>query len=236
MSTARDLINSSFRLIGVLAGGETASAQEMNDALATLNDMIDSWSNERLTIFNVAPETFPLVPAQQTYTMGTGGDFDTARPLKIENAKIQVVTNGQTNEYPLQISNQDQWADIRIKTVTTSLPSILYMDGAYPLQNLNLWPIPSVANSIILYSWKPLSDFSTLNTVASLPPGYSKALRYNLAIELAPEYGKQADQSVVAGAIEGKENIKRANITPRYMATDSALQDYRKPFNWLTGE
>jgi hypothetical protein len=61
-------------------------------------------------------------------------------------------------------------------------------------------------------------------------------LRYNLAIELAPEYGKEPSETTLGIAIQSKAKIKRMNSKPLYLKTDSALQTRGHVFNWLTGE
>jgi len=43
-TTAIDLINSSARLAGILASGETLTSDEANDALNVLNDVLEGWS------------------------------------------------------------------------------------------------------------------------------------------------------------------------------------------------
>ncbi len=231
MSTVRDLVKGSLRLIGAIAQGETPSAEEQADALLVLNEMLDSWSTENLTIFAKVREEFALVGNQAVYTMGPTGDFDTTRPLRIENAGIIQ----DLSEYPIGILNQDQWAAIRIKTSTSTLPSKIYLEGTYPLETVNVWPVPSAAATIALYSWKPLASFATVNSTVDLPPGYLKALRFNLALMLCPEYGRQPDTAVVAGALESKENIKRMNIKPLLMQVDPGLLR-RRAFNIITGE
>lgn len=50
MSTARDLITMSLRSIGVLHSGETPSAEEADDALDTLNQMLSSWLYEGIDL------------------------------------------------------------------------------------------------------------------------------------------------------------------------------------------
>lgn len=236
MSTARDLINGSLRLLGVLANGETAQAQEMTDGFLALNEMIDSWSTESLMVFAETRESFLFVGGQQTYTMGVGGNFNTSRPQKITNAAVQVIGTSPPNEIPIEIINEDQWAGIQVKSITSSIPTRLYMDGANPLQNLSYWPIPNIAYNAILYSWKPLSAIADVNTTIVFPPGYAKALRFNLAVTLGPEYGREPNQIVIAGANDSKANIERMNVTTQLMATDPALAAQAKTFNWITGD
>ncbi len=49
--TAGDQINRALRLLGILAEGETPSASMSQDALMAMNQMIESWSIERLSVF-----------------------------------------------------------------------------------------------------------------------------------------------------------------------------------------
>lgn len=236
MSTVRDLIRGSLRLLGAIAQGETPSAEEQADAFSALIDMLGSWSTESLLIFNKGREVFPLVSGQQSYTMGPSGNFNTVRPLKIEDALLQIQGSNPTFELPIKIVNQDEWVSISVKTMPSTIPINLYVEDTSPLATLNLWPIPSVASNLILYSWKPLDTFASVDSDLDLPPGYAKALRYNLALELAPEYGREPSASVLSGAIESKENIKRMNIKPTFLKMDEAVLPRNRTFNWMTGE
>lgn len=234
--TARDLISRSFRLMGVLATGEVPSANEANDALIALNLMIDGFSNESLLIFTKLREVFNLVAGQQTYQMGLGAQFNTLRPQKIETALIVVQGNNPETELPMKIINKDEFAAIFVKSIQSTIPLWLYNDDAFPYTNLNLWPVPSINTQLVLYSWKPLADLQTLDDQLNLPPGYARMLNYNLAVELAPEFGRQLDEAAIAIAIQSKEEIKRMNSKPLYMRVDDALAGPRGSFNWLTGD
>ena len=236
MATVRDLIKGSLRLIGAISTGETPAADEMQDALSVLNDMTDSWSTENLIIISKAIETFNLVGGQQTYTMGVGGNFATSRPQKIEYAAVKDVGLSTPSEFPLSLLTVDEWSNIPTKSLSGGLPTKLYCDYANPLSNLILWPAPSVSKQIVITSWKPLTRFATIGALVDFPPGYAKALRYNLAIELCPEYGKSASPEVIQGAMEAKENIKRMNNKPLYITCDEGATGGRKGFNYITGE
>lgn len=237
MSTVRDLLHASCRLLGVIAVGETLSADEQTDCLYALKTMIDGWSNESLTIFSKVREEFTLTPSKQTYTIGLDvtADFNTTRPQKIENALIKVFGTPDY-ELPIEIFNQDQWANILVKDVTSSIPRGIYNDNANPLSNLSIWPIPSDANALVLWSWKPLTNFSSPDDLVIFPPGYERAIRYNLALELAPEFGVQPREDVAGIAVMSKAEIKRMNIKPLYLKVDEAIVGTGRPFNWLTGD
>lgn len=234
--TGQDLISASLRLIGVLASGEAPSASEANDALSTLNDLLDCWSTESLLINTKVREVFPLVSGQQSYAMGTGGDFDTTRPQKIENAIIQLISNNPPIELPMKILNKDQYAGIILKALVSDFPLYVYADGAYPLENINVWPVPVNANNLVLYSWKPLTEVASLTADLIVPPGYLRALRFNLAIDLAAEFGRPITPEIAGIAAESKANIKRMNSGPHYLQVDESLRAKPAVWNWMTGE
>ncbi len=64
-------------------------------------------------------------------------------------------------------------------------------------------------------------------------------LRFNLAVELAPEYGKnELDPKIIEIANNSKMDFKRStNMNrPQLMATDDLLVGPKGSFNWLTGD
>lgn len=231
MSTWRDLIKGSLRLIGAIAPAENLSADEQADAFKTLKAMLDSWSTEKLIASVITREELALIGSQASYTMGDGGDFDTVRPLRIENAAV--LLNG--TEIPVDILNADQWAAISQKDVQSSIPTKLYAEGTSPLETINLWPLPTGVATLVLYSWKPLSELAAVGDEITLPPGYERAIKYNLALELAPEYSREPSALVMNTAMEAKANIKRMNIKPSFLSTDVGLAGHKR-FNIYTGE
>lgn len=227
MATARDHITRALRLIGAVASGETPAAGEMADGLTALNGMFGSWANERLLINAIVREEFTLTAGTAQYTLGTGGTLNTARPSKIERAGLEIVTGSQTSEIPLEIITSDKYASIAIKDLQSTLPQMVYPDGAYPLQTLSFYPVPSTANTFVMYSWKPLAAITDAATDISVPPGYDDAIDYNLAVRLAPEFGKPVSQEVLNLAVVTKAHIKRLNFKPVLLKSDMAVLSKR---------
>lgn len=235
--TGGDLIASSLRLIGVLASGETPSGMEAADGLVILQQMLDTWQAERLNIFAILLSEFPLVPGQQVYTCGTGGNFNIPRPARIERYSIVNLNNpAQPLELPLQVLDFQEWQSlIPVKLINSTLPQKIYDDNAYPLRNLNYWCIPSVSVKTRLYSWTPLTTFPDLVTDITFPPAYLKAIRYCLAVDLAPEFGRQAPPEVIAQAMMTKAILKSMNAPNPQMQADPAVVNPRgRVYNWLT--
>lgn len=236
---AGDLIASSLRLINVLASGETPSGAESTDALMILNQMLDTWNADRLMIYTIKIEDFPLTVGQQTYTMGAGGNFNTARPARIERMGIVSLNNpAQPLELPLEMLTDTGWAAIPVKVIQSSLPQKVYDDGAYPLRNLNFWCIPNVAVNARIYSWNALSQFADLTTDYTFPPGYLRALRYNLGMDLAPEFGAIPSPSVAATAQASKAAIESINAPLIESHCEAALvgSGGKRIYNWLTDQ
>ncbi len=233
--TGRDLVSASLRLIGAIAPGESLAAGEATDGLAALNRMISSWSNEALLIYAKVRETLPLVPGTAAYTVGVTGNLNTTRPLKIESALIRNSSVSPAVEYPIRMLSLDEWTSIAVKDLTTELPTDMYVEGTTPLETVNLFPVPSVAHTLVLWSWKPLTEITTLDDVIAFPPGYERALIFNLAMDIAPEYGKAIPDAVASGATDSRTAIKRMNIRQSYLRPDSIPCGVEKRFNVFTG-
>jgi hypothetical protein len=231
--TALDLIKSSLRLINVLASGETPTADEAQDSLMVLNQMVDAWNAERLMVFTISIAEYSLVVGQQVYTLGPGGNFNAPRPSKIERIDIIYLANpNQPLELKLDYLTDAQWAAIPVKNIPTTLPRSVYDDGAYPLRNLSFWGVPTVISDIKVYSWQALTQFAVLTSNQTFPPGYFEALRYNLAIRLAPEFNESASPDLQALAMESKAKIKSINIPIVDLRVDSALTGGGAAYDW----
>lgn len=235
MSTVSDLIKGSLRLLGVTAAGETPSSAELSDGLSSLNDLLEDWSNDGLLIYSKVIESVTLVAGTGSYTIGTSGDFNTARPQKITEIMSKQV--GSDIETPVRIIEDSQeWARIVDKTTQGTDPECVFYNPTHALGTLYVWPVPSTASSLVLHSIKPLTAYSATSDTVTLPPGYKKALRYDLAIELAPEYGKEPSMLILGNAAESKARIMRVNTKPALLASDAAGLTNRGRFNIYTGE
>lgn len=206
-TTALDIINGALRLLQVKSPDVVLTAEEANDALDTLNLMLDSWANESLMLNHITSETFTLTTGLNPHTIGTGGTFDTDRPTSID--MITVLIGGAS--FPVQLMAYDDYAAIRLKTLQTLYPQYAYYDADYPLGKLFLYPVPSQPATITIYSEKPLTQFTSLTDTFSFPPGYAKAMKFNLAVDIAPEYQTDPGQTVTGQAVYTKGLIKRKN-------------------------
>ena len=205
MTTARQIIRRSLQLNGVLTKNEAPAGDEASDGLIALNDLIESWSNDSLLIYARLSESFPLVSGQASYTIGPGGDFDTTRPMQILSAFTRI----GNIDYKMSTINGVSFDQIPQKDISSSIPETIFYDGNAPLGTLTIYPVPTTGN-IHLRSEKQLTAFTTLDTDLDLPPGWDRALIYNLALETAPEYGQPANEVVYRVAMDALSKIKTA--------------------------
>jgi len=190
--------------------------------------MLDEWQADGLKIFTENISTFPFVLGTQTYTLGTGGNFNMARPAHIDRMGCQILSNPtQPSEVPITLLDKDGWANVRVKNISGSYPLFCYPDYAFPLMNLSFWVIPGLASNVVIYSWAPLSTWPDLNTTdVTFPPAYLKAIRYNLAKEIAPEFGIPMTpefQLVMKGADDALKALKDLNLPQPILKCDPGL-------------
>ena len=211
MTTALGIITSGMRKAGVLTKNETPSADEAQDGLEMLNDLMESHSNEGLMVYARTLESFALTAGQTDYTIGTGGDFNTTRPVHIADAYVRQ----GTTDYPVGIIRDESYADITTKN-TGSIPYFLNFTNEYPLATIKLYPSPSSGWTLFLLNEKPLETF-TLNEVVSLPVGWLRYLKNQMAVEMSGEYGQEAPRSTYEVASRAIANIRRGSARAKTM-------------------
>jgi hypothetical protein len=203
-TTARNIVKKALQKNGALVKQEDPSADEANDGLDALNDMLSSWSNDETAIYARVWESFPLTGGDGQYTIGTGADLNTVRPITIVDGFTR---NVPVDDYSFRIVSDEFYNAIQNKT-TRGRPEVLNFDNAFPTPTIRLWPVPDIAYELHIQSEKELVQL-TLDTTISLPPGWKRALIYNLAVELAPEYGQQVPDSVQRVALESRGLVMR---------------------------
>ena len=217
MAVALDIIKTAMRHIGALATGETPTADEASDGLQALNDVLETWNLEGMMVYSGLVLPFVTVAGQSTYTIGTGGNWNTPRPIRISDAYCTV--NG--TDFPIEIIGLSEYDGISLKTQQQSIVERLVYVNDYPLAKVILWPVPASVITVSLDSDTILSSIATTATAISLPPGYQRALQYATAVELTAQYGNSIDVTRQAQAT--KALVKRANRQPQIMSFDPML-------------
>ena len=233
-TTAGDQINGALRLIGQLAEGETPSAATSQDALTAMNQMLDSWSSERLAVFSTQDQVFSWTQNLSSRTLGPTGDFVGNRPVLVDDSTYFVdVSNGIS--FGIKLINQQQYNGIAVKTVTSTYPQVMFVDMTMPNIEMTIYPVPTTALEWHIISVTELAEPATLITELVIPPGYLRAFRFNLACEIAAEFGVEPPPQVQRIAMSSKRDIKRINNPDDVMSLPYSIVATRQRFNIYSG-
>ena len=234
MATAGDIINGSLRLIGVLAEGEVPSGETAQDALNAMNQMVESWNTERLAVYSTQDQVVTWPPGQRFQTFGPTGNIVGNRPVLIDDATyFRDPSSGIS--YGLKLINQQQYNGIAVKTVTSTYPQVMWVNMTYPDIEMYVYPVPTKVLEFHIVSVQELSQPASLGTDLAFPPGYLRCFRYNLACELAPEFGVEPSRQVQRIAMTSKRNLKRINNPDDIMALPYSIVGTRQRFNIFAG-
>ena len=233
-TTAGDIITGALRLIGVVAEGENPSPETAADALSAMNQMIESWNTERLSVFSTQDQVFNWPATEIRRTLGPTGDFVGNRPILIDDATyFKDPTTGVS--YGLKLINQQQYNGIALKTVRSTYPQVMWVNMTYPDIEMYIYPVPTRVLEFHFVSVETLSQPAILATMLTFPPGYLRAFRYNLACELAPEFGVEPSRQVSRIAMTSKRNLKRINNPDDLMSIPYSIVGTRQRYNIYAG-
>lgn len=222
MTAPIDIVKDALLDIGEIAPGESVGDARSEYSLRTLNDMIEQWNNEDLTLFAFLTQTFSLQSNKSDYTVGgTSPDISGPRPLKIHDMFLQDNTG---NRIGVNLRTLSDFISLRNRLVTSQIPSDAYYDPQFPQAVISFWPTPlDPLYDVFFTSYLQLSGFPDLFTDIELPAGYRPALRYNLAMNIASGFGKTPSETIarLAGLTLG--SLKRTNMIVQTAHYDRAL-------------
>jgi hypothetical protein len=230
-TTAGDLIRQALGLTNAVGVDQTLTADETSDCLACLNDIYEDFSNQNLALWGTSNQTFSTVAGQAVYTIGAGGNWNTVRPIRINEPAICTY---QGIDFPVAKWDQETYNLVGLKTQQQPIvQNFLYVND-FPLGYVTLWPVPSGVVSMVFTIDNVLTNIPTAATALTFPPGYAKLYKYRLGIELAPLFGKVASEDVKKIYVDTMADIKRVNKKTPVARFDGALVD-SGPVIWQRG-
>lgn len=214
MPTIRDLIALTLKDAGVVGIGQTPQAEDTNDALTRLNQMLYQWQVKRWLVFHLVTLSKTATGAQ-SYTVGPGGDFNiSVRPDKLEapgNFIRQLSGAGNEVDYGLKlIDAREEYNQISLKSLS-SFPQAVFYEATLPLGRAYIWPIPDSQYAIHLLMKAVLTGTLTLNDTPVIPNEYLEAMRLNLAVRTRIAYQMTPDVMLNGLANEALNTIRNAN-------------------------
>lgn len=216
--TVQDLLTRVLIDLKVYQSGEVLTADDADLALRTLNDWIDDLGSDSGGIFTVTRQTWTLTSAA-SYTVGLGATVNITRPVN-----PQVIANigyQDTSVTPVQerlfggVLTQDQYDAIPQKTLTGVYPAMWFYNptfGTTGFGTLSPWPVPTSSTlQGVIYAPTPVAEFTAISQAISVPPGYRRFFRTNLAKELAGAFDAPVTPELREAAATSAANVKRAN-------------------------
>jgi hypothetical protein len=151
--------------IGAVAAGEVPTADEAQDGLDMLNDMIAQWSNENMMVFYRSEIIFQTTQNQVQYTIGPSGQMGAAFTGSIVGTTLTVPANAVTSggiNIGQTLSGTSITSGTRIVGFTTGAGGNVNEGGTYTLSSSNTTPTPAFTGSIS----------ATTLTVSAISAGY----------------------------------------------------------------
>ena len=220
--TGTAIVTDSLREIGVLDPSATASGPRLADGIRAATDLIGTWRSKRLFVRGITRNVFSLTNAQQSHTIGPSANFAQEYPQSI--VKWSVIPDDDATdvlELPMGTPlTAYQWQQIRVKSTSGSYPTRMYYDRRYVSGNGNclFWPVQDNADvDVVIYSFISQIVSVVAATTYDLPPGMDRVLTKNLALDLAPRYGKGATVTplLVKQAADAMTELSIANMIPK---------------------
>lgn len=205
MTTARELCLDAIKESGALGVGQTALAEDINDAFTRLQRMVKVWQANRWLTPSLQHVSF-TADGSKSYTFGLGGDIDMRRPNDIKGAYVVQLHTGST-PISLQLSKIFSFEDyirIAVKDLQ-SLPDHFFYDAQYPLANFYPWPIPNSSYELHVLCQSLLGFGSTIATGSIVTGGtlYTDGNYQDVALTnvISIGAGATADFTITGGII-----------------------------------
>lgn len=213
--TALEIIEQALSKIGRFAAGQSVSSEDAALCLTALNGIVDAWSLENLTAHALVKLEVPLTAGADEVTLSP-------RQVRIEGGYTRV----GTIDYPLRLVSREEFDQIAVKDLDSIAPEFALYEPEQAAGALFLCPQAQEACTMYLTIQERIDEFADLSTEYSLPQGYSRALVYTLAVEVAPDFRTEAHATVHRQAINSVKALKRARVKVPMLETFPHRRDY----------
>ena len=214
---ARAICETALRLLGVAAAEQPIDAFMADAALDALNTLIDSWATEKLLTYTRPHYALTLEPGRRTYSWGfvpgegVPADISAPAPVRLEIAMLNI-GGSPAQEWPLKILTQAEYEEgIELKDLQSTYPAYAYLAASQPYHILALYPVPDAPYTLRLLPWQAHSPYTHWDHVLEWPNGYGRAMIWNLACDLGPQYSIEPTPALLRTAEQSKRAIYPVN-------------------------
>lgn len=179
--TRDQIITSALRKLGVVESGAEPTAAQLADGSEALNALVKGWQNIGVRLWTVEWNS-------QTLTTGVAS-YGLDPILDVQKAFVR----RDGDDTPVGIVTLQTYFDQPDKT-DTGLVQIAALNPAIASPELFVYPVPDRAGDVLHFlQVRRLYDMDTAEDYPDMPARWIQPLIWNLASELAPEYGLPVD-------------------------------------------
>jgi hypothetical protein len=209
MTTAKKLIQDSFKKAGIFDAAEEVEGIDMEAGKELLNDIITQWSS-----LGVYIPTFETI----TVDLESGTSEYTVSPLIIQILEANL-TDSANVITQLTVANAAQQNSFNY-ALSSARPGWVYCEPRYNLIDIStdeassvLWfyNTPNADYTATLMVKQILTELDYSDTIAQFPRYAQRALKYELTAELADEYGTTLSSNFMQKHQEIIRQLKAAN-------------------------
>lgn len=222
--TVNQMIVRGLQDIGIAAAGEPVQPEDLALGLQCFNMLTDDFKTDRMMIYQVLRNLYSLSPGVQKYSIGPGATW------QVNTAPVAIVRAGFVNtavnptqplETPVHVYEDEEWAAIGLKTLTSTIVWGLWYETSFsqtaPRGDANVYTYPTCTTSsqVALYLPVPMDevadDENGLATTIYVPPGYRRLFVTSLSMDLCNAFEMDPKPSLVAKWNRAAKMVKRAN-------------------------
>lgn|SRR3990167_139826 len=221
MPTIGDMVTQAFVEIRVARAGESLEPENMALGLYLFNRRLDSWNAHQRAVYAETFGDHTLTPALSPHTIGPTGTFVVAvRPTRILAASLDTGTDAFS---PINVRDAAWYAQQSSPAISTSVPTDVYYQPAWPNGSLYFYGVPSTAYTVRLWRDTILASVVQGDTFA-MPPGYQETLELTLAEDLADSLGQSVSARLAQRARDARAiTFGNNDQEPRICTMDAGL-------------
>jgi hypothetical protein len=220
---AQTIINEAAELLGIVSPSGMENSDDLQSCLRSLNLMLSAWSADQISARAYVTETFTIIANKRQYQWGLGApDFNSQRPMQVITCNLQYTQFGNLL-VPMEVIGSDHYQAFGDSLIVIGPPNFVWPDPQMPNMLMNFYPIPDQGYNVVITSVQDLAGMTSLSTDFSIDPIYYEPMVYNLAIYIAPKFGKNPSKLILDRARTSYQTLGKVVSPDMYYSSDFPL-------------
>lgn len=223
MATWVSLIEESLKRLSVLADGEDSDEQQISTGVKAVKDMLDHWSLDGLIV--PVSARIKHTPDSSERVFRVGIDSDPEADITVGPSMIATIDNiVYRDSYETGTRTLQKVPEVAIETYASDIATSpsdysVRFEGDYALLRFDAFTDPGDSFTIVGQSFFAPDNLEAYDDSGDpvehgLPRGYERAVKYNLALEMADIYGVTIHPATIMHAQESKRALRKRNAQP----------------------